>query len=166
MNKEEYKGIFVFAEQREGEIKNVAFELIGKARELAEAVGEDVTALLLGDQVSPLAQSLIEAGADRVLVIDSPELKDYLTEPYTQAVTHLIKTYKPEVLLIGASTIGRDLGPRVSARVKTGLTADCTALAVSDERDLLMTRPAFGGNLMATIVCKEHRPQISTVRPE
>ena len=165
MNKEEYKGIFVFAEQREGEIKNVAFELIGKARELAEAVGEDVTALLLGDQVSPLAQSLIEAGADRVLVIDSPELKDYLTEPYTQAVTHLIKTYKPEVLLIGASTIGRDVGPRVSARVKTGLTADCTALAVSDERDLLMTRPAFGGNLMATIVCKEHRPQISTVRP-
>lgn len=165
MNKEEYKGIFVFAEQREDEIKNVAFELIGKARELAEAVGEDVTALLLGDQVSPLAQSLIEAGADRVLIIDSPELKDYLTEPYTQAVTHLIRTYKPEVLLIGASTIGRDLGPRVSARVKTGLTADCTALAVSDDRDLLMTRPAFGGNLMATIVCKEHRPQISTVRP-
>ncbi len=165
MNKEEYKGIFVFAEQREGEIKSVAFELIGKARELAEAVGEDVTALLLGDQVSPLAQSLIEAGADRVLIVDSPELKDYLTEPYTQAVTHLIRTYKPEVLLIGASTIGRDLGPRVSARVKTGLTADCTALAVSDDRDLLMTRPAFGGNLMATIVCKEHRPQISTVRP-
>lgn len=165
MNKDECKGIFVFAEQREGEIKNVAFELIGKACELAETIGEEVTALLLGDKISPLAQSLIEAGADNVLVVDSPELKDYLTEPYTQAITHIIKTYKPEVLLIGASTIGRDLGPRVSARVQTGLTADCTALAISDERDLLMTRPAFGGNLMATIICKEHRPQISTVRP-
>ncbi len=165
MNKEEYKGIFVFAEQREGEIKNVAFELIGKACELAEAVGEKVTALLLGENVSPLAQRLIEAGADKVLVVDSPELKNYMTEPYTQAVTHIVNIYKPEVLLIGASTIGRDLGPRVSARVKTGLTADCTGLAISDDRDLMMTRPAFGGNLMATIICKEHRPQISTVRP-
>ncbi|MDO4771147.1 electron transfer flavoprotein subunit alpha/FixB family protein [Porphyromonas sp.] len=165
MDKEQYKGIQVFAEQREGVIQNVAFELLGKARELADGINEKVTAILCGHNVGHLTQDLIEAGADRVLVVDDEMLKDYLTEPYAQAVVHVLRTYKPEILLLGATTIGRDLGPRISARMRTGLTADCTSLEIADDRNLMMTRPAFGGNLMATIVCKDHRPQMSTVRP-
>ncbi len=165
MDKEQYKGIQVFAEQREGVIQNVAFELIGKARELADSIGEKVTAVLCGHNVSGLSQELIAAGADRVFVVDDEILKDYLTEPYTQAVTYILSTYKPEIFLLGATTIGRDLGPRISARMRTGLTADCTSLEIAEDRNLMMTRPAFGGNLMATIVCKDHRPQMSTVRP-
>ncbi|MBB6275989.1 electron transfer flavoprotein subunit alpha/FixB family protein [Porphyromonas circumdentaria] len=165
MNKEQYRGIQVFAEQREGVVQNVAFELIGKARELADSIGEKVTAVLCGYQVGHLTQELIAAGADKVLVVDDELLKDYVTEQYTQAVTHVLNTYKPEIFLLGATTIGRDLGPRLSARVQTGLTADCTSLEINEDRNLLMTRPAFGGNLMATIICKEHRPQMSTVRP-
>ncbi|MDO4721947.1 electron transfer flavoprotein subunit alpha/FixB family protein [Porphyromonas circumdentaria] len=165
MNKEQYRGIQVFAEQREGVVQNVAFELIGKARELADSIGEKVTAVLCGYQVGHLTQELIAAGADKVLVVDDKLLKDYVTEQYTQAVTHVLNTYKPEIFLLGATTIGRDLGPRLSARVQTGLTADCTSLEINEDRNLLMTRPAFGGNLMATIICKEHRPQMSTVRP-
>lgn len=167
MNKEEYKGVYVFAEQREGVIQNIAFELVGKARELADVLGEEVCAILGGQNLEKGAHELIAAGADRVLYLDHAELNDYLTEPYAQALTQVINSYKPSIMLIGATTIGRDLGPRVSARVETGLTADCTALDISedDERNLLMTRPAFGGNLMATIICKEHRPQMSTVRP-
>lgn len=165
MDKEQYKGIQVFAEQREGVVQNVAFELIGKARELADSIGEKVTAVLCGYQVKGLANELIAAGADRVLVVDNELLKDYVTEQYAQAVTHILNTYKPEIFLLGASTIGRDLGPRISARMRTGLTADCTSLEINEDRNLLMTRPAFGGNLMATIICKEHRPQMSTVRP-
>lgn len=162
---EQYKGIFVFAEQRNGTIQNVAFELIGKARDLADSIDEKVTAILLGQEVEPLAEQLIFAGADRVLVVDHPQLKDYITEPYTQAIHHIITTYTPEIVLLGATTIGRDLGPRISSRLRTGLTADCTSLEIDEDRNLLMTRPAFGGNLMATIICKKHRPQMSTVRP-
>lgn len=165
MDKEQYKGIMVFAEQRGGVIQNVAFELLGKATELAQSIGEKVTALLCGYQVSSLTDELIAAGADKVLVVDNELLKDYLTEPYAQAVSHVINTVKPEIFLLGATTIGRDLGPRLSARMRTGLTADCTSLDINEERNLMMTRPAFGGNLMATIVCKDHRPQMSTVRP-
>lgn len=165
MDKSQYKGVFVFAEQRGGVVQNVAFELIGKATELAKEVNEQVTAVLCGYQIGGLAQELIAAGADRVLVVDHEYLKDYTTEPYAQAVCHILDTQKPEIVLIGATTIGRDLGPRLSARMRTGLTADCTALEVDKDRNLLMTRPAFGGNLMATIICKEHRPQMSTVRP-
>lgn len=165
MDNTQYKGIFVFAEQRGGTIQNVAFELIGKATDLAQSLNEQVTAILLGHQVEHLSQELIAAGADKVLLVDSEHLKDYTTEPYTQAVTHIVNTYKPEIVLIGATTIGRDLGPRLSARLLTGLTADCTSLDVDGDRNLLMTRPAFGGNLMATIICKNHRPQMSTVRP-
>ncbi len=165
MDKNQYKGIYVFAEQRGGVIQNVAFELIGKATELAQSINEKVTAILLGYQVGNLANDLIAAGADRVLVVDNEYLKDYLTEPYTQAISHIINTDKPEIVLIGATTIGRDLGPRLSARLLTGLTADCTSLDIDEDRNLLMTRPAFGGNLMATIICKQHRPQMSTVRP-
>lgn len=162
---EQYKGILVFAEQRNGVIQNVAFELIGKARELADSISEQVTAVLLGQGVTPLSEELIHAGADKVLVVDHELLKNYITEPYTEAIHYVVNTYKPEIVLIGATTIGRDLGPRLSSRLQTGLTADCTALEINEERNLLMTRPAFGGNLMATIICKNHRPQMSTVRP-
>ena len=121
--------------------------------------------MLLGYEVAGQAQELIAYGADVVLCADERELVQYNTEPYAQAITQIVHERKPSIVLIGATTIGRDLGPRLSARLETGLTADCTSLAISDERDLLMTRPAFGGNLMATIICKEHRPQMSTVRP-
>ena len=164
MDKTQYKGILVFAEQREGVIQNVAFELIGKARDLADQINEQVTAILCGYQVKGLSDQLIHAGADRVLVVDDPNLKDYLTEQYAQAVYHLITVYKPEIVLFGATTIGRDLAPRLSARLRTGLTADCTSLEIGEDRNLMMTRPAFGGNIVATIVNPEHRPQMATVR--
>lgn len=166
MDINEYKDIYVFAEQREGKIQNVAYELIGKAHELSESLNEKVVALLLGYKVADQANELIAAGADKVICIDDERLENYLTEPYTQALTQVIVEKKPSIILIGATTIGRDLGPRVSARNTTGLTADCTKLAISDEtRMLMMTRPAFGGNLMATILCANNRPQMSTVRP-
>lgn len=165
MEQTEYKDVFVFAEQREGVLQNVAYELVTKARELADALGEKVVAVLLGDGIASKAQELIHQGADKVLCADAPELKDYVTEPYTQAIAQIVKTYKPNIILFGATTIGRDLAPRLSARLATGLTADCTGLEISPERNMLMTRPAFGGNLMATIMCSEHRPQMSTVRP-
>ncbi len=160
-----YKDVYVFAEQREGNIQNVALELLGKARTLADNLGEKVVAILLGKDITTKADELIAAGADKVLVVDNDLLKDYMTEAYTQAVSQIVKEQKPDILMIGATTIGRDLGPRVSARCNTGLTADCTVLEIGDKRELQMTRPAFGGNLMATILCKNHRPQMSTVRP-
>jgi Electron transfer flavoprotein, alpha subunit len=165
MDKSQYKDVYVFVEQREGVIQKVAIELLGKARELADSLNEKVVAMLLGYEVAGQAQELIAYGADVVLCADERELVQYNTEPYAQAITQIVHERKPSIVLIGATTIGRDLGPRLSARLETGLTADCTSLAISDERDLLMTRPAFGGNLMATIICKEHRPQMSTVRP-
>ena len=167
MNLQDYKDVYVFAEQRDGVIQNVALELLGKARELADANNEKVVAILLGKNIKDKAQDLISAGADKVLVVDHDLLATYLTEPYTQAITQIIKDQKPSILLIGATTIGRDLGPRVSARNVTGLTADATKLEISDDEahEFRMTRPAFGGNLMATILCKQHRPQMSTVRP-
>ena len=165
MEKSDYKNVFVFVEQRDNKIQSVGIELIGKARQLADELNEKVVAILPGYKIADQAQMLIEYGADSVIVIDTPELKDYLTEQYTQAVCQAIVHYKPSVVLIGASTIGRDLGPRLSARLETGLTADCTKLEISEEGELMMTRPAFGGNLMATIMCTEHRPQMSTVRP-
>lgn len=165
MDTTQYKDVYVFCEQREGAVQSVAVELLGKARELADTLNEKVVAILLGKNITDKAQSLIAAGADKVLVVDNDLLKDYTTEPYTQAITQIINEQKPSILMIGATTIGRDLGPRLSARVCTGLTADCTKLEIGENRELLMTRPAFGGNLMATIVCKDHRPQMSTVRP-
>ncbi|MFR3329794.1 MAG: electron transfer flavoprotein subunit alpha/FixB family protein [Odoribacter splanchnicus] len=165
MDKSQYKDVYVFVEQREGVIQKVAIELLGKARELADSLNEKVVAMLLGYEVADQAQELIAYGADVVLCADERELVQYNTEPYAQAITQIVRERKPSIVLIGATTIGRDLGPRLSARLETGLTADCTGLAISDERDLLMTRPAFGGNLMATIICKAHRPQMSTVRP-
>ena len=175
MNIEEYKGVFIYAQQVDNKIDNIAFELLGKANDLAADLGVDVTAVLLGDGVTGLADQLAEYGADRVIVVDDPELKEYRTEPYTQALTEVINKYKPEIMLVGATAIGRDLGPRVSARVATGLTADCTVLEIGEfkargdaeprQGQLLMTRPAFGGNTIATIACPNHRPQMATVRP-
>ena len=167
MNLQDYKDVYVFAEQRDGKIQNVALELLGKARELADANNEKVVAMLLGKNIKGEAQTLVAHGADKVLVVDHDLLATYLTEPYTQAITQIIRECKPSIMLIGATTIGRDLGPRVSARNVTGLTADATKLEISDDEahEFRMTRPAFGGNLMATILCKNHRPQMSTVRP-
>lgn len=161
-----YSGVFTFAEQVDGVLMNVSYELIGKARDLAKDLDTVVTVILLGENVAELAHELIAAGADRVLVVDNPELALYRTEPYTQALAFVVEEYKPEILLIGATGVGRDLGPRVAARVHTGLTADCTSLEIDPEsKELRMTRPAFGGNLMATILCSERRPQMATVRP-
>lgn len=165
MNISDYKGILVFAEQRNGKIAHVAHELLGRARALADEKGIELTALLMGSGVESLVPELWHSGADRVVLVDAPELEHYLTEPYTYAIHQVIESRKPEIVMIGATTIGRDLGPRLSARLTTGLTADCTSLDLSEEGHLMMTRPAFGGNLCATIVCKDHRPQIATVRP-
>lgn len=159
------KNIWVFCEQRDGKVQNVALELIGVARELAEKTGEKVNAILLGHNVTSEAQSLIAHGADGVYVVDDANLEKFVTEPYAQAVTYIAKKYEPNVILFGATSIGRDLAPRLSARLKTGLTADCTKLEMDEEGNLFMTRPAFGGNLFATIICPDHRPQMSTVRP-
>ncbi len=161
-----HKGVAVFVEQRSGEIQSVSLELLGKGKELANKLGEKLTAILLGNNIDHLANELIYSGADEVVVVNDPALDVFVTEPYTKALVHVINERKPEIVLIGATTIGRDLGPRVSARVHTGLTADCTSLEIDDEtRNLLMTRPAFGGNIMATIICPDHKPQMSTVRP-
>ena len=169
MEKKDYKNVFVFAEQREGVIQPVAFELLGKARDLADVLEEKVVALFLGCGIKDQAQTLIEYGADEVIVVDTPELKDFLSEQYSQAVSQIILDRKPHIVLYGATTIGRDLAPRLASRLKTGLTADCTKLEIlpvkDEEKEFCMTRPAFGGNLMATIVCPNNRPQMSTVRP-
>ena len=169
MNLEEYKGVFVFAQQVDNELTPIAFELIGKGKDLAKDLNTDVTAVLIGSDVKSLADELAEYGADKVIVVDDPELKDYRTEPYAHALASVIKEYKPEIMLVGATAIGRDLGPRVSARVKTGLTADCTVLEIGGFKGVanqsLMTRPAFGGNTIATIACPNTRPQMATVRP-
>ena len=166
------KNVYVFAEQREGVIQPVALELLGKARDLADVLGEKVVAILAGYQIADKANELIAYGADDVVVVDAPELKDYVTEQYTQAVYKVISEMLPNIVLFGASTIGRDLAPRLSARLEKGLTADCTKLEISDGSDpklpankLMMTRPAFGGNLMATIVAAKEGVQMATVRP-
>ncbi len=175
MSLEEYKGVYVFAQQVDGEVSGIAYELLGKAKDLAKDLDTDVTAVLLGCGVMGLADSLAEYGADKVIVVDDKELEVYRTEPYAHALSSVINEYKPEIMLVGATAIGRDLGPRVSARVATGLTADCTVLEIGDFTDmatkevlpkqLLMTRPAFGGNTIATIACPYNRPQMATVRP-
>ncbi|WP_333657288.1 electron transfer flavoprotein subunit alpha [Tissierella praeacuta] len=161
-----YRGVWVFAEQRDGELLNVAIELVGEGRKIADALETELTAVLLGKDVDNLAEKLVKYGADNVLYADHPLLNVYTTDGYTKIIYDLIKERKPEIMLIGATNIGRDLGPRISARVHTGLTADCTKLDVDlENRRLMQTRPAFGGNLMATIICPDHRPQMSTVRP-
>lgn len=165
MNNKE-KAVFIFAEQVDNHITPVSFELLGKARELAEQLDTQVVAILLGFEVANLTDELIAYGAQSVIIGDHIELDHYRTEPYTQVISQIIEQYQPEIVLFGATSIGRDLAPRVAGRVHTGLTADCTALEIEEEtKRFLMTRPAFGGNLMATIVCPEHRPAMATVRP-
>ena len=177
MGLEEYKGVYIYAQQVDNKLSDIAFELVGKAKELAADLNTEVTAVLLGSNVKALATELGEYGADKVIVVDNPALETYRTEPYAQALVSVINEYKPEIMLVGATAIGRDLGPTVSARVKTGLTADCTKLEIDDfpinampgeeqkHNQLLMTRPAFGGNTIATIACPDNRPQMATVRP-
>lgn len=163
---EDYRNVWVFAEQRDGVLTRVARQLVGKARELADTLGAKVVAVLLGHNVDNLAQELIWYGADEVLVADHPLLEHYRTDAYTKAFASLVQEKKPEIVLFGATHIGRDLAPRVAQRLHTGLTADCTGLDIDEsERLLLQTRPAFGGNIMATIACPRHRPQMATVRP-
>ena len=166
MNIADYNGVWVFAEQRDGELQKVSLELLGEGRKIADKLGVKLTALLIGDNIKRLADNLGRHGADEVLVVENELLKHYTTDGYTKVICDLANERKPGILLIGATFIGRDLGPRVAARLSTGLTADCTVLDVEVEKgDLLATRPAFGGNLMATIACPDHRPQMATVRP-
>ena len=176
-NIEEYKGVYVFAQQVDNEVSGIALELLGKGKELAAKLETEVTAVLIGYNVKNLADKLAEYGADKVIIVDDPELEVYRTEPYAHALASVINKYKPDIMLVGATAIGRDLGPTVSARVATGLTADCTVLEIGDfplvaipgqeqkHNQLLMTRPAFGGNTIATIACPDNRPQMATVRP-
>ncbi len=177
MGLEEYKGVYVYAQQVDNKLSNISFELIGEGKRLAKDLNTDVTAVLVGSGIKNLADELAAYGADKVIVVDDPELKDYRTEPYAHALASVINEYKPDIMLVGATAIGRDLGPTVSARVATGLTADCTSLEIGDfpmtpipnqeqkHNQLLMTRPAFGGNTIATIACPDNRPQMATVRP-
>ena len=174
INMTDCKGVYIFAQQVDNKLSGIAFELIGKAKDLAKDLDTEVVAMLLGYGVKDLADELAAYGADKVIVVDDPALATYMTEPYTHAICSIIKEYKPEIVLIGATAIGRDLAPRVSSRVHTGLTADCTGLEIGDfkratgeilPKQLLMTRPAFGGNTIATIACPDHRPQMATVRP-
>ncbi len=190
VNFADYKNIWVYAEQRDGKLMNVALELIGEGHKLARDISGDtkVCALLVGNGIESLSKECFEYGADAVYLIEDPLLEHYTTDAYTKVITDAIEEYKPEIVMYGATHIGRDLAPRVAARVDTGLTADCTHLDVKvanyikyanenttlntdslDPNDpdtgLKMTRPAFGGNLMATIICPRTRPQMSTVRP-
>ncbi|HBZ89483.1 MAG TPA: electron transfer flavoprotein subunit alpha/FixB family protein [Lachnospiraceae bacterium] len=174
---EDYKGVYIYAEQVDNVLSNISFELLGEAKRLAAVLNTEVTAVLIGSNVKDLADQLAVYGADKVIVVDDPELKEYRTEPYAHALASVINEYKPDIMLVGATPIGRDLGPTVSARVATGLTADCTQLEIGkfplvalpgqEQKDnqLLMTRPAFGGNTIATIACPNNRPQMATVRP-
>jgi len=166
MNIADYKGVWVFAEQREGELQKVSLELLGEGRRIADELGVKLTALLLGNNIEALATTLAGHGADEVLVADDKNLEHYTTDAYTKVICDLANERKPGILFVGATFIGRDLGPRIAARLSTGLTADCTSIEVEVENGaLLATRPAFGGNLMATIACPDHRPQMATVRP-
>lgn len=160
-----YSGVWVFIEQNAGEPARVSWELTGVGRELADALGVELSAVIIGDQVAHLANEAFSYGADNAYLISQPVFRQYRTEPYLEAMCYLIDKYKPEIVLMGATGMGRDLAGAVATRVKTGLTADCTGLGIDEKRNLMQTRPAFGGNIMATIMCDRFRPQMSTVRP-
>lgn len=166
MDKSQYKDVWVYIELTEGNPRSVSLELLGEGRKLATAMGHKLAAVLMGDKVEEVCQELFANGADQVYLVEAPELSHYNTDGYTAVFTDLINTYKPSVVLLGATNDGRDLGPRVACRVGTGLTADCTDLGIDEATGLVAwTRPAFGGNIMATILCPDHRPQMGTVRP-
>lgn len=164
-DKSQYSGVWVYAEQRDGSLAGVVYELLGKGRELADTLGCQLSAILLGHQLNGLSEELIAFGADQVIQIDDPELKHFRDDRYSQALIYLSQKYLPEIILAGATVIGRSFIPRVAVKLNTGLTADCTGLSIDNEtKNLLQTRPAFGGNIMATIVTANHRPQMATVR--
>ncbi|MFZ7101533.1 MAG: FAD-binding protein [Peptococcaceae bacterium] len=166
VDKGQFKDVWVYLEANKGKLLNVGLELLGEGRKLAEARGEKLAGLIIGDNDFGLAQEAIAHGADVVYLVKDPQLRHYSTDGYAKAVIDLIENHHPSVILLGATRNGRDLGPRVACRIKTGLTADCTGLAIDEETGLVVwTRPAFGGNIMAAIVCPEHRPQMGTVRP-
>ncbi|NMB44835.1 MAG: electron transfer flavoprotein subunit alpha [Firmicutes bacterium] len=164
VDKAQYKGVLVFAEQRQGKVQPVTYELIGKGLELAGELGEQVAVFLAGSKIESEAGKLLEYGVDRVYLYDHPELEHFRIEPYTGIMVDLVREIKPNIILMGATSVGRSLAPRVAARLRTGLTADCTSLSVKGNGDLVQTRPAFGGNVMAQIVTPRHRPQMATVR--
>ena len=166
MSKENYRGIWVYIEQADHQAQHVGLELLHAARDLADTIGEELTAVILADDTTELVEQVKPYGADSILAVDCPQCTQYVTDVYTELLHGLICEYKPSAVLIGATENGRDFAPRVSCRLKTGLTADCTALGIDAESgDVAWTRPAFGGNLMATILCSNTRPQIGTVRP-
>ena len=166
MSKENYRGIWVYIEQADHQAQHVGLELLHAARDLADTTGEELTAVILADDTTELVEQVKPYGADSILAVDCPQCAQYVTDVYTELLHGLICEYKPSAVLIGATENGRDFAPRVSCRLKTGLTADCTALGIDAESgDVAWTRPAFGGNLMATILCSNTRPQIGTVRP-
>lgn len=165
LNKDEYRGVWVYAEQRHGEVSSVVFELLNEGRRLADKLGVPLSAVLIGSGIKAKAQELTERGADKVYIFDDPVFAEFQDDPYSAILTQLIQSEKPEIILMGATNIGRSFASRVAARIQTGLTADCTSLEVDTEtRNLLQTRPAFGGNIMATILTPGHRPQMATVR--
>ncbi len=165
MNLADYKNVWVMVEQFDGHIESITYELLGEGRKLADELGMDLCAVLLGSNIEAKSQDLIARGADKVYVADRPELEYFSDEPYANVMIEMIKEYKPSIVLCGATTVGRSLVSRVAVSVQAGLTADCTALAIDPEtKNLLQTRPAFGGNIMATIETPAHRPQMSTVR--
>lgn len=159
-----YKDVWVFCEQKKGVIQNVSYELLGKGRELADKLNVKLCGVLFGENIKDKANQIISRGADIVYVADSPILKDFLDEVYTKVFVGLVEKYKPEIILAGATLIGRSFIPRVAVELNTGLTADCTGLEIDGDRNLMQTRPAFGGNIMATILCTKTRPQMATVR--
>lgn len=166
MDKKEYKDVWVYIELSEGKPRNVSLELLGQGRLLADKMGEKLAGVLIGQNVEEVAKEVFAAGADKVYRVEAPELAHYSTDGYTAIFVDLIEQHKPSVILLGATNDGRDLGPRVACRVGTGLTADCTDLGIDEATGLVAwTRPAFGGNIMATILCPDHRPQMGTVRP-
>ncbi|AJQ26519.1 electron transfer flavoprotein subunit alpha [Pelosinus fermentans] len=166
MDKSQYKDVWVYLEVGEGKLRNVGLELLGEGRKLADGMGQSLASVLIGHNVEGLAQDAFAAGSDKVYLVDAAELAQYNTDSYTATLFDLISNYKPSVILMGATNDGRDFGARVACRVGTGLTADCTGLGIDEATGFVSwTRPAFGGNIMATIICPEHRPQMGTVRP-
>lgn len=164
-NIKDYKGIWVFIEQKNGHVQSVSYELLGKAQELAKKLNCQVSGVLIGNKLEDQLDELIFCGADNIYLVEAPELANFQDEPYTNIIVELVKKYKPEILLCGATNIGRSLISRVAINIKAGLTADCTGLDIDpDKKILLQTRPAFGGNIMATIISPNYRPQMATVR--
>jgi len=167
VNIADYHGVWAFAEQRKGVVQKVAYELINEGRKLADTLGEELCAVLLGSGMDEAAEDLLHYGVDKVYYVDDPLFENFQDDPMVSAITHLCQEYKPAVLLTGATHIGRSFIPQVAVTLQTGLTADCTGLAIDDTgTHLMQTRPAFGGNIMATIRCFNHRPQLATVRPK